>query len=531
MVSRQLYSYRTAGQYRGLRTLVLTVLAALWAGPSLCAQDVFGEASQEKLLIVRLPGHLGKKTVTATISHIKTQLENEPAIAWIVFEIDSTEGSYEAGITLGDYIFENLRGKTVIAYIPAGARATGPAVIPALACREIAMGPEAILGAGSSDHNLSDGQEKLARKAVELYSKRRKRSQLLAGLTIAGASEAVYSLRRKNRGLDNPYVFWSQTDLNNADRTARKSEYHEPNRILERGDLLNLDLDTAFKYGWVRYPPIEAGEDYTNLLLGMNLNLPGESIIILGSGALIKVSLSAQGLVDFLNHPLVRFLLVLGTILGLMIELQMFGTMIPGLIGITCFCLLIGGGLFPASGAPEPTTTWFEIVLFIVGIGLISIEILLVPGVAIFAILGSILCFGSLVMAVVPSTSLPGGEQLGIQGAIMLITAGVGSSMILFFAVLRFLPDRLTGGMVTKSAIRGVPDADSAEDSHRKNARLMGKTGVCLTPLRPAGTIALEDGERLDVVAVGEFIERNEKVTIDECSSTRIVVSRIAPTD
>jgi membrane-bound serine protease (ClpP class) len=199
-------------------------------------------------------------------------------------------------------------------------------------------------------------------------------------------------------------------------------------------------------------------------------------------------------------------------------------------VSITCFCLLIGGGLFPASGVPEPTTTWFEIVLFLVGIGLISIEILLVPGVAVFAILGSILCFGSLVMAVVPSTSLPGGEQLEFRDAILLITAGVGSSMIAFFAVLRFLPDKLTGGMVTTTAIRGVPDADSAEESRQKNARLMGKSGICITPLRPAGTIEIEGGESLDVIAVGEFINKGEKVTIEECSSTRIVVSRTEPT-
>ncbi|MFP6739775.1 MAG: NfeD family protein, partial [Planctomycetota bacterium] len=109
-------------------------------------------------------------------------------------------------------------------------------------------------------------------------------------------------------------------------------------------------------------------------------------------------------------------------------------------------------------------------------------------------------------------------------------TAGVGSSMIAFFAVLRFLPNKLTGGLVTTSAIRGVPDADSAEESRQKNARLMGKSGICTTPLRPAGTIEIESGESLDVVAVGEFIQKGEKVTIEECSSTRIVVSRTEPT-
>ena len=525
MASRQLHTGRHPGPGSGYRLSPWVVLAALLVGPSLPAQDLFGEVAGEKLLVVPLSGELEERSVRAISANISTQLERQPSITWIVFEINSTGGSHEAAITLGDFIFEELRGKTSVAFIPAGARATGPAVIPALACREIAMGPEAVLGGGEGNR-LGEELEKKARRTVERYSERRNRSQLLAGLTIKGAPEAVYSLRRKKRGLKSPYVFWSQTDLNNADIAVRKNDFHDPERILKRDELVNLDLDTAFDYGWVRYPPIEAGDDYTNLLLGMNLNLPGESVIILGKGALVKAPLSVQGFIDFLNHPLVRFVLVLGTILGFMIELQMFGSMVPGAIGILCFCLLIGGGLFPASGAMEPTTTWFEIVLFIVGIGLISIEILLVPGVAVFALIGSLLCFGGLVMAMVPSTSLPGGEHLEFQEAILLITAGVSSSMIAFFSLVRFIPKKLTGGMVTTSAIRGVPDADSREESLEKNAHLLGKSGVCITPLRPAGTIEIEDGKRLDVVAGGEFIEKGERVTVDECLSTRIVVSR-----
>ena len=151
MASRQLNIDRPPGPGSGSRFPLWVVLAALWAGPSLGAQDVFGEASGEKLLVVPLSGDLEQKTVTATVSSITAQLEQEPAIAWIVFEINSTGGSYEAAISLGDFIFEDLRGKTAVAYIPAGARATGPAVIPTLACREIAMGPGAVLGGGTGN--------------------------------------------------------------------------------------------------------------------------------------------------------------------------------------------------------------------------------------------------------------------------------------------------------------------------------------------------------------------------------------------
>ena len=499
---------------------------ALAAVACLHAQDDAGIVADEKLLIVPLSGTLDKKSTTSTISKVKSWVEREPSINWIVFEIDSSGGSHDAAIELGDYIFGELRGKTTVAFIPDGAEATGAAVIPVLACREIAMGPGARLGAGEAGE-VPPGALEASRQAVELYSGRRKRSQLLASLTIMPAREAVYSLRRRAADPGGRYVFWYQADLNNSDPIERKSDYHDPEKILNRGERLTLDQKRAFEYDWVRYRGIEAGGDrYKSLLLKMKLDLPEESVFIVGSGSMKKHLLSGQGLVDFLNHPLVRFLLVLGIILGITIELKMLGTMVPGLIGITCFTLLVGGGMYPESGALEPTTTWFEIVLFIVGLGLIGIEIGLVPGIGIFAVAGSLLCFGSLVMALVPSTSIPGGEHLSFKQAFMLISTGLGSAAILFFLILRFLPAGVSGGIVTSSVIAGVPDADTAEDSQREHARLLGKTGLCESPLRPAGIISLENGERVDVVADGEFIEKGEQVVIRECTSTRIIVSR-----
>ena len=505
-------------------TAILIVLAA---GACLRAQNDAGTVADEKLLIVPLSGALDKKSVAGSISEVSAWIEREPSINWIVFEVDSPGGSYEAAIELGNYIFGELRGKTTVAFIPDEAQATGAAVIPVLACREIAMGPDARLGAGEGGGAPPEVLES-SLQAVVGYSERRKRSQLLASLMIMPAREAVHSLRRRAPDPGSRYVFWYQADLNNSDPVERKSDYHDPEKILNRGELLSLDQKRAFEYDWVRYRGIEAGDDrYKSLLLEMKLDLPEESVFVVGRGAMKKHSLSGQGLIDFLNHPLVRFFLVLGIILGITIELKMLGTMVPGLIGIACFTLLVVGGMYPESGALEPTTTWFEVVLFLVGIGLIGIEIGLVPGIAIFAVAGSLLCFGSLVMAMVPSTTLPGGEHLSYQEAFMLISTGLGASFALLFVILRFLPAGVSGGFVTSSILTGVPDADTAEESLRGNVHLLGKTGLCESPLRPAGIISLEDGEQLDVVADGEFIEKGEQVIIRECTSTRIVVSRM----
>lgn len=54
----------------------------------------------------------------------------------------------------------------------------------------------------------------------------------------------------------------------------------------------------------------------------------------------------------------------------------------------------------------------------------------------------------------------------------------------------------------------------------------VGKTGVALTPLRPAGTIRIDD-KRLDVVTVGDFIVRETPVKIVNVEGSKIFVEAI----
>ncbi|MBQ6131183.1 MAG: NfeD family protein [Selenomonadaceae bacterium] len=57
-------------------------------------------------------------------------------------------------------------------------------------------------------------------------------------------------------------------------------------------------------------------------------------------------------------------------------------------------------------------------------------------------------------------------------------------------------------------------------------SRFMGKEGVCVTDLRPAGTINV-DGEPLDVVTEGNFISAGEKVKIINVDGSRVLVRQI----
>ncbi len=55
---------------------------------------------------------------------------------------------------------------------------------------------------------------------------------------------------------------------------------------------------------------------------------------------------------------------------------------------------------------------------------------------------------------------------------------------------------------------------------------LVGRDGVTLSPLRPAG-IAEIDGQRLDVVTDSEFLDRGVRVQVSEVEGTRVVVEPV----
>jgi len=66
-------------------------------------------------------------------------------------------------------------------------------------------------------------------------------------------------------------------------------------------------------------------------------------------------------------------------------------------------------------------------------------------------------------------------------------------------------------------------DTESGYVSNINRTELIGKLAVTSTPLRPAGTVNL-DGERIDVVSEGSYIDKGKDVMIVKVEGSRIVV-------
>ena len=57
-------------------------------------------------------------------------------------------------------------------------------------------------------------------------------------------------------------------------------------------------------------------------------------------------------------------------------------------------------------------------------------------------------------------------------------------------------------------------------------SKYLGAVGVCVTDLRPAGTITI-DGEPVDVVAEGSFVKQGASVKVINVDGSRVMVRQI----
>jgi membrane-bound serine protease (ClpP class) len=144
--------------------------------------------------------------------------------------------------------------------------------------------------------------------------------------------------------------------------------------------------------------------------------------------------------------------------------------------------------------------------LFLMGLFLLLMEIF-IPGFGVVGILG-ILCI--LASGVVAYFKLS--PKWGVLAFVM--GAGIAIAMVLLFP-----KTRVAKAMVLRTSHQG----SAAEPQLRE---LVGQRGVALTPLRPAGTVAVE-GRPVDAVTEGQFVEQGKNVRVIKASGGSVVVEAV----
>ncbi len=261
--------------------------------------------------------------------------------------------------------------------------------------------------------------------------------------------------------------------------------------LAEKGKLLTLTYVEAEKVGYTDF----VVKDRSELLTKLSLQ----------DAQIIEAKLSAaEKITRIVTNPYVAPLLLTLGIAGIIIEVFTIGWGIAGTVGVLSLILYFWGHLLAGFSG------WEAILLFLLGIILLAVEAFM-PGFGIPGFTGIGCIFTSIVLAA------PSWET----GLISLVIALVGSIILLLisFKILtkRRFWDRLILRFKYEKDTGYVPQS-------RDLGAFAGKQGTALTTLRPAGTMELEDGTRLDVVTEGEFIPHGEKIEVIRVEGARIVV-------
>lgn len=264
--------------------------------------------------------------------------------------------------------------------------------------------------------------------------------------------------------------------------------------LVEEGELLSLTDGESLELG------LADGSAASLAQVCAAENFSDDSITTVEESGLEKIA-------AFLTSPVVSGLLIAIGVVGLLVELLTAGIGAAGIVGVSAWILYFAGhALLDHIG-------WTAVIFFVAGLIFIILEAFVIPGFGVAGIAGIAAILFS-VFLIAPSVE---------SG---LITIGVALAAAILLMVIS-MKNKKTKGLWRKLVLKDRTDAENGYTSpNMDNSSYLGKEGVALTPLRPAGTIDV-DGDRVDVVTEGDFLAVGTKVKVIGLDGTRIVVRLI----
>lgn len=218
-------------------------------------------------------------------------------------------------------------------------------------------------------------------------------------------------------------------------------------------------------------------------------------------------------LLAWLMNPVVQGIFVMMIVGGIYFELQS-----PG-IGFALVVAILGAVLYFAPLYLEGVAQNWELILFIIGLGLLAVEIFVLPGFGIAGVAGIVAVILGLSFAAIDNDllrHLPTGEiTVGwiLQPILVVIIAATAALIGGLLLSKRFLTG--TTPLQRKVVLTAEMAPEQGYVSHPQVAsELIGKTAEVAAVLRPSGRVII-DGIYYDAIAEeGQFIPRGKQVII-----------------
>jgi len=402
--------------------------------------------------------------------------EEEEAAA-IIFDIDTFGGRVDAATQIKDAIL----GSKVLTVAFINRRAISAGALISLSCEKIYMTGGGTIGAATA----VDMQGKKASEKVISYMR-----EEMASTAEKRDRNTTIATGMVDEELSFTHLVISGDSVEVTDLEGRKE-----------GKLITLTTEKALKY------KIADGEEDTF----------EEVLSALGiSNATIRSAKEnwSENFVRFLTNPVVASLLTTFGFLGILFELQSPGWGIPGTFGAVCLALSLGASYIVR------LATMTDFLIIFVGVLLLLVEVLLIPGFGLAGLSGIGIILWGLYELLLPD--VPVGHEIHSM-VLTGFTIGIIGGIIGFILLFKLMTktefwQKLTSPNVQEKE-KGYSSSIGLED-------LTGEEGITDTDLRPSGWVNVGD-QRIFVVTEGSYINKNEKVKILSVDGNRVVVRKI----
>ena len=395
----------------------------------------------------------------------------------VVFDINTFGGRVDAATQIKDAIL-GVDIKTV-AFV--NRRAISAGALITLSCEQVYMAGGGLIGAATAvDMSGKKGSEKVIsfmREEMASTAEKRGRSKDIA------------------RGMVDEELAFTHLVINGDSVLVDDIEGQK------EGKLISLTTAQAIKYG------IADGSAET---IDALLDSLGYS-----TAELIETSENwSEKIVRFLTDPVVASLLTTFGFLGILFELQSPGWGIPGFVGLACLILSLSVSYI------AELATMSDMLFVFAGLGLILLEMLVIPGFGIVGLGGIGFMLYGLYLLLLPD--VPVGEEImeqAMDGFIIgLIGAAIGLVLLIRLMMKTKFWDQLTS-----------PDIQKKEDGYSNTQgweTLDGLTGVADTDLHPSGWVKIGE-QRVFVVSEGGFIDQGKEITVLSVDGNRVLVREL----
>lgn len=444
---------------------------------------------------VNLSGPVHRQTVNWILRSLGSQ-QQRGNFNLVVLSINSAGGDLEQSRRLAEFLANLDSDIHTVAFVDRQARSDASLI--ALACHELVMRPEAVLGGPGEAAHTKRELSAIGPALPEIFARLGRDWSL--PLALIDSSVKVQGYRHPVSG---EVRYLCDEELRSLENAA-DWQVHGDALALDRG----LAGSEAEKLGLVS----STAESFDQFKA--HYHLAGELAEVRPNWALT--------LVEWLADPRIAGVLLFVGWFALMFEMSSPGVGVPGFIAITCFLLYFWSQFL------HGTAGWLEVLLFVAGLGCLCVEIFLLPGMGIFGVGGALMVVASIVLAsqtfVLPTNAY---QLRQFPISLLMVAAGMAGGVASLYVIRRFLPDT---PYFNRMLLSPLPPEERAALSRRESLaawdHLLHKRGVAMTPLVPAGKVQFGD-DLVDCISNGELVAKGTSVVVEEVAGSRVVVRRM----